>query len=89
MRALLATLVCLVVLVGAALLVSRTVDTTAADMRAGAARALIEGALGQPVARLFRRFDVQPLAAASIAQVHAAELPDGVEPGYDGLEMHA
>ena len=43
-RALFATLVCLVVLVGAALLVSRNVDTTTADMRVGAARALIEGA---------------------------------------------
>ena len=43
------------------------------------ARALIEHALGQPVATLFRRFDTTPLAAASIAQVHAAELPDGRE----------
>ncbi len=43
------------------------------------ARALIEEALGQPVAQLFRRFDTTPLAAASIAQVHAAELPDGRE----------
>ncbi len=43
------------------------------------ARALIESALGQPVAQLFRRFDTTPLAAASIAQVHVAELPDGRE----------
>jgi ubiquinone biosynthesis protein len=43
------------------------------------ARALIEEALGHPVTQLFRRFDTTPLAAASIAQVHAAELPDGRE----------
>jgi ubiquinone biosynthesis protein len=40
---------------------------------------LIEEALGRPVDQLFRRFDTAPLAAASIAQVHAAELPDGRE----------
>ncbi|HTQ35800.1 MAG TPA: ubiquinone biosynthesis regulatory protein kinase UbiB [Steroidobacteraceae bacterium] len=43
------------------------------------ARRLVEAALGQPVAAAFRRFDATPLAAASIAQVHAAELPDGSE----------
>jgi ubiquinone biosynthesis protein len=41
------------------------------------ARIIAEVALGQPVAELFRSFDTMPLAAASIAQVHAAELPDG------------
>ncbi|MET0282082.1 MAG: ubiquinone biosynthesis regulatory protein kinase UbiB [Steroidobacteraceae bacterium] len=43
------------------------------------ARLIAEVALGQPVAELFRSFDTTPLAAASIAQVHAAELPDGRE----------
>jgi ubiquinone biosynthesis protein len=43
------------------------------------ARAIAELALGQPVSALFRSFDTTPLAAASIAQVHAAELPDGRE----------
>jgi ubiquinone biosynthesis protein len=43
------------------------------------ARAIAELALGQPVSVLFRSFDTTPLAAASIAQVHAAELPDGRE----------
>ncbi len=41
------------------------------------ARAAVEEALGQPLESLFRSFDIAPLAAASIAQVHAAELPDG------------
>ena len=34
---------------------------------------------GQPLAQVFARFDVEPLAAASIAQVHSAALPDGAE----------
>lgn len=38
--------------------------------------AVIEKALGQPVAELFASFDNQALASASIAQVHAATLPD-------------
>ncbi|HET9484465.1 MAG TPA: ubiquinone biosynthesis regulatory protein kinase UbiB [Xanthomonadales bacterium] len=44
-----------------------------------AAQLLVERALGEPAATLFRRFDCEPLASASIAQVHAAELPDGRE----------
>ncbi len=44
-----------------------------------AARARIEEALEQPVAALFRDFEVKPLAAASIAQVHTATLHDGRE----------
>lgn len=35
--------------------------------------------LGKPVHELFARFDDKPLAAASIAQVHTACLPDGRE----------
>ena len=41
------------------------------------ARAAIEAALGAPVAALYKSFDETPLASASIAQVHAAQLTDG------------
>jgi ubiquinone biosynthesis protein len=44
-----------------------------------AARQLAQEALGAPLDSLFRSFDNTPLAAASIAQVHAAVLPDGRE----------
>jgi ubiquinone biosynthesis protein len=43
------------------------------------ARELIEEAHGKPVTETFSAFDEQPLAAASIAQVHAANLRDGTE----------
>src|SRR5215210_4982291 len=34
---------------------------------------------GRPVDEVFRRFDRVPIASASVAQVHLAELPDGTE----------
>ena len=42
-----------------------------------AVRAVVEAELGQPLEALFAAFDPEPLAAASIGQVHAATLPDG------------
>ncbi|MBC6905858.1 ubiquinone biosynthesis regulatory protein kinase UbiB [Saccharophagus sp. K07] len=42
-------------------------------------QAMVEQALGQPVDVAFARFDLEPLASASIAQVHAACLKDGTE----------
>ena len=41
------------------------------------ARAIVERAYGRPVTEVFQEFDETPLAAASIAQVHAAQLRSG------------
>ena len=41
--------------------------------------AIIEGAYGESVDTVFERFDKEPLAAASIAQVHTAKLAAGHE----------
>ncbi len=43
------------------------------------AQAIVEHALGDKVENLFAAFDREPLASASIAQVHAATLPDRSE----------
>jgi len=43
------------------------------------ALAAIETAFGQPVTTIFKSFDSEALAAASIAQVHVAQLHDGQE----------
>lgn len=43
------------------------------------ARELIEASLGQPLETVFQRLDEEPLASASIAQVHAATLLNGDE----------
>jgi len=41
--------------------------------------AILSEAYGEPVDDVFERFDIEPFAAASIAQVHTAQLPNGAE----------
>ncbi|MFU8815966.1 MAG: ubiquinone biosynthesis regulatory protein kinase UbiB [Pseudomonadales bacterium] len=55
-----------------------------------AARQLIERAIGKPIEEAFSYFELEPMASASVAQVHAASLNDGtqvvvkvVRPGID------
>ncbi|MSQ50668.1 MAG: ubiquinone biosynthesis regulatory protein kinase UbiB [Betaproteobacteria bacterium] len=43
------------------------------------ARAEIERSFGRPITEVFASFDAQPVASASIAQVHFAVLPNGTE----------
>jgi ubiquinone biosynthesis protein len=46
---------------------------------AALAVAEIEDSLGKPLAQLFGKFEQQPIASASVAQVHIALLQDGTE----------
>jgi len=46
---------------------------------AAQSRALVEKAFGKPIEQLFASFDAEPVASASIAQVHFAVLHDGRE----------
>jgi ubiquinone biosynthesis protein len=43
------------------------------------ARALVERAFHRPIESIFASFDAEPVASASIAQVHFATMPDGRE----------
>ena len=54
-----------------------TLQDHAAPLGPGEAEQVVEAELGQPVSVLYRRFDPVPLAAASIAVVHRAELSNG------------
>lgn len=58
----------------------------------GRIRSIVEADLGRPLDAVFAEFDPEPLAAASIAQVHAARLASGEEvvvkvqrPGIEAL----
>jgi ubiquinone biosynthesis protein len=46
---------------------------------AAQSRALVEKAFGKPIDEIFASFDAEPVASASIAQVHFATLKDGRE----------
>ena len=46
---------------------------------AAVARAIVEKAFGRPIDAIFASFDAEPVASASIAQVHFAVLKDGRE----------
>ena len=46
---------------------------------ASQARALVEKAFGKPIDAVFQRFDTEPVASASIAQVHFGRLKNGRE----------
>ncbi|MDX5445359.1 MAG: ubiquinone biosynthesis regulatory protein kinase UbiB [Zoogloeaceae bacterium] len=57
--------------------------------------AVLEAQYGLPVDEVFRRFERQPVASASVAQVHFAALPDGTEvaikvlrPGIERIIAH-
>ncbi|GFR47545.1 hypothetical protein Agub_g9268 [Astrephomene gubernaculifera] len=42
-----------------------------------AARSILEASLGRPVDQVFAEFEIEPIAAASLGQVHLARLKDG------------
>lgn len=55
----------------------RKLHDAAIEFPAADARRIIEEDTGQSVSALFASFDDRPMAAASMAQVHCATLPDG------------
>jgi predicted unusual protein kinase regulating ubiquinone biosynthesis (AarF/ABC1/UbiB family) len=59
--------------------IAGALQADATPMPVGTARAVIEEELGRPVDEVFEWFGQQPMAAASIGQVHAAHLAGGRE----------
>jgi ubiquinone biosynthesis protein len=57
----------------------RTLQDAARPFPAATARAAVERELGLRIEQVFERFDDEPVAAASIGQVHRALLPGGRE----------
>ncbi|MET9199495.1 AarF/ABC1/UbiB kinase family protein [Gordonia sp. NPDC003585] len=55
----------------------RRLQADAPPMDADTAREIVEAELGKPIEKLFAGFSPEPMAAASIGQVHVAWLPDG------------
>lgn len=47
----------------------------------GAAMRILETSLGRPVSEVFEHIEAEPIAAASLGQVHLARLRDGSPPG--------
>ena len=43
------------------------------------AKEIVEASLGKPINELFKQFDLEPFASASVAQVHLAKLANGTE----------
>ena len=54
-------------------------QSTVTPVSAEKVTAIIESELGAPISELFASFDCEPLATASMAQVHRAIMPDGTE----------
>jgi predicted unusual protein kinase regulating ubiquinone biosynthesis (AarF/ABC1/UbiB family) len=65
-------------------------QTAAPQSSSEVARARVESELGRPIAALFRTWEPEPFASASIGQVHRAELHDGrvvaVKVQHPGIE---
>lgn len=57
----------------------RSLQDNVPPMKSGMARAIVEKSLGKPIDEIFSEFPDDPIASASVAQVHKARLKDGRE----------